>query len=159
MVVQTRSVADLPGKQARSWAATAGVRASMRSNKGRDTGPELAVRRELHARGLRYFVHRRPVPTLRRSADVLFPRLKIAVCIDGCFWHGCPQHHTVAKTNARFWAEKVTGNRERDAHTARAWQDAGWTVLRYWEHEDPGQIADDVHTYVRAQRSTSARGF
>src|SRR5829696_7027401 len=102
-----------------SWASTPAVRATMRANRGRDTGPELALRRALHARGLRYFVNRRPVSSLRRTADLVFPRVKVAVFVDGCFWHGCPKHHTPAKTNSDFWANKVERNRERDAETGR----------------------------------------
>lgn len=136
----------------KSWASSAGTRASMRANRGRDTRPELAVRRAAHALGLRYRVSVRPVPTLRRTADLVFTRAKIAVFVDGCFWHGCPEHHTVAGTNADFWASKVTGNRERDAETNRLLQEAGWTTLRFWEHEDPKAVAHTVHQKVRACR-------
>src|SRR5690348_16964701 len=106
----------------------------MRANRGRDTGPELALRRALHSRGLRYFVNRRPVKTIRRTADIVFPGARVAVFVDGCFWHGCPDHHTAAKANADFWAAKVLGNRARDAETDRLLTDSGWTVLRVWEH-------------------------
>lgn len=106
----------------------------MQANRGRDTGPELALRRALHARGLRYFVHRRPVPSLRRTADIVFPRARLAVFVDGCFWHGCPRHHTVAKSNAEFWATKMRRNRERDEETNGLLKENGWTVLRVWEH-------------------------
>lgn len=107
----------------------------MRANRGRDTGPELAIRRALHARGLRYFVNRRPLPELRRTADLVFPRRKVAVFVDGCFWHGCPTHHTKARANAQFWAEKVETNMARDADTNTALEQRGWTVVRIWEHE------------------------
>lgn len=117
-----------------SWASSAAARATMQGNRGRDTRPELAIRRALHARGRRYFVNRRPVPSIRRTADLVFPTARLAVFVDGCFWHGCPQHHTVAKTNADFWAEKVRGNRERDEETGRMLAEHGWTVLRLWEH-------------------------
>src|SRR5690242_1595504 len=85
-----------------SWASSEGVRASMRANRGRDTAPELAVRRAVHRLGLRYRVSARPIASLRRTADLVFPRQRVAVFVDGCFWHGCPVHHTVAKTNAAF---------------------------------------------------------
>ncbi|NAZ74028.1 DNA mismatch endonuclease Vsr [Kineococcus sp. T13] len=126
----------------------------MRSNKGRDTSPELALRRAVHALGLRYYVSRRPVRDLRRTADLVFPRAKVAVFLDGCFWHGCPIHHTVAKTNRSFWAEKVRANRARDQDTTRRLTDAGWLVLRFWEHEDPALAATRVLVAVRANRST-----
>jgi DNA mismatch endonuclease, patch repair protein len=128
----------------------------MQGNRGRDTKPELALRRELHRRGLRYFVNRRPVPDLPRTADVLFPRARIAVFVDGCFWHGCPQHHTVAKANAAFWAAKVDRTRERDQETTTALELAGWTVVRVWEHESIAFAADLVEAAIR-DRLTARR--
>ena len=116
----------------------------MQSNKGRDTKPELALRRAVHALGLRYYVDRRPVKAVRRTADLVFPRLRLAVFLDGCFWHGCPEHHTVAKTNAGFWAEKVSANRRRDLDTNSRLTEAGWTVLRIWEHESAAEAAARV---------------
>ncbi len=98
------------------------------------------MRRAAHAAGLRFRVDYRPIQELNRRADLVFTRAKVAVFVDGCFWHGCPTHHTVAKSNADFWAQKVTRNRERDAETDRLLRDAGWTVIRVWEHEP----ADDV---------------
>ncbi len=106
----------------------------MLANRGRDTGPELALRRALHSRGLRYYVNRRPEKTIRRTADIVFPRARVAVFVDGCFWHGCPEHHTMAKANARFWADKVTRNRARDLETNDLLRGRGWNVLRIWEH-------------------------
>ncbi|EGD53291.1 very short patch repair endonuclease [Gordonia neofelifaecis] len=139
---------------AESWASSEAVRRSMKSNRSRDTGPELRLRSELHRRGLRYFVDRAPIKGVRRRADVVFPRKKIAVFVDGCFWHGCPEHFTVAKTNAEYWAAKVEANRARDRDTDRLLIDAGWTVLRVWEHEDVEGAADRI---VRAIRPGSER--
>ncbi|MGV9710018.1 very short patch repair endonuclease [Gordonia sp. NPDC003424] len=133
-----------------SWASSEAVRRSMAANRGRDTKPELRLRSEIHARGLRYFVDRAPLKGLRRRADLVFPRSKVAVFVDGCFWHGCPEHHTVSRTNPEYWAEKVRANRKRDHETDRALEDAGWTVIRVWEHEDPQQAADLVDRIVRA---------
>ena len=130
-----------------SWASNAGVRRSMQANKSRDTKPELRLRRAVHARGLRYRVAARPVPQLRRTADLLFTRVKIAVFVDGCFWHGCPEHHTVAKTNAAFWAEKVVKNRVRDRETDLLLRSLGWQVIRIWEHES---TEDAVERVVRS---------
>ncbi|MDP0398839.1 very short patch repair endonuclease [Tsukamurella strandjordii] len=136
-----------------SWAASAGVRRSMKSNRRRDTRPELALRREVHRLGLRYFVDRAPLRHLaRRRADLVFPRLKVAVYLDGCFWHGCPEHHSVSKTNADFWAMKVEKNRARDADTNRWLKEAGWTVLRVWEHEDPSVAAASIKHVVEAAK-------
>ena len=135
-----------------SWASTLGTRASMRSNKGRDTKPELLARRHVHAAGLRYRVNARPEPDLRRTADILFRPARVAVFIDGCFWHGCPEHYTKPQANRGFWAEKVARNRERDAETTRVLGERGWTVLRFWEHEDPIAVAAVIEREVRARR-------
>jgi DNA mismatch endonuclease, patch repair protein len=116
----------------------------MQANKAKDTKPELALRRELHRRGFRYYVHRRPIKELRRTPDLVFPRMKVAVFVDGCFWHGCPEHHTVAKTNPEYWAEKVRRNRDRDLDTDQQLADAGWTSVRVWEHDDVALAADRV---------------
>ncbi len=126
----------------------------MQSNRSRDTGPELAVRRAAHALGLRYRVAQRPVAALRRTADLVFPRVRLAVFIDGCFWHGCPEHHTVAATNATFWATKVQQNAARDIDTNKRLAAAGWTVLRFWEHEAPEAVALDIYRVVHPERAT-----
>lgn len=123
----------------------------MQSNKGRDTKPELLVRRAVHALGLRYKVSVRPLPKLRRTADLVFTKAKIAVFVDGCFWHGCPTHHTVAKTNAEFWATKVAGNESRDRETDRLLTEAGWLVIRIWEHELPDTAAQRVRDAWRSR--------
>lgn len=128
----------------------------MRSNKGRDTAPELALRRAVHARGLRYRVSARPLREVRRTADLVFTRARVAVFLDGCFWHGCPTHHTVAATNSSFWADKVESNRRRDRDTDRRLRDAGWAVVRIWEHEDPEQAADTVAKVVAEHRGGAA---
>lgn len=132
-------------------ASSDGVRRSMQSNKGRDTKPELAIRRLLHARGLRYRVSSRPLPDVRRTADIVFTRLKVAVFVDGCFWHGCREHHTVAATNAEYWADKVRRNRERDQETDQLLRDAGWLPVRIWEHEDPTSAASQIVALVRSR--------
>jgi DNA mismatch endonuclease (patch repair protein) len=135
-----------------SWASSAGVRASMRSNRGRDTRPERALRSEVHRLGLRYRVSARPLPNLRRTADLVFSPTKVAVFLDGCFWHGCPDHHTVAVTNATFWSKKVDDNRTRDRETDDRLTEAGWLSIRVWEHEDPSVAARRVEQVVRARR-------
>lgn len=135
-----------------SWAATPGVRRSMQGNRRRDTKPEIAVRRLVHAAGLRYRVDHKPLGSLNRRADLVFPRQKIAVFIDGCFWHGCPEHHTVARSNETFWAEKVRRNRERDRDTDERLESNGWLILRAWEHEPPADVAQRVIEAVKARR-------
>lgn len=116
----------------------------MTSTRRRDTGPELALRLELHRRGLRYRVDFAPLPGVRRRADIVFTRRRLCIFIDGCFWHGCPDHFTAPRTNADYWTPKINGNRERDADTDRRLAEAGWSVLRIWEHEDAVTAADRV---------------
>ena len=123
----------------------------MQSNKSRDTKPELALRSAVHARGLRYRVSTKPLAGVRRTADLVFPRAKVAVFLDGCFWHGCPEHHTVASANAKFWADKVDANRKRDRDTDSRLTEAGWVSVRIWEHEDVTEAARRVEEVVRAR--------
>jgi DNA mismatch endonuclease (patch repair protein) len=122
----------------------------MLSNRRRDTKPELAIRSALHRMGLRYRVDVAPLPDLRRRADIVFPRQRVAVQVDGCFWHGCPEHGLAPRANRDYWVEKIRRNRERDAETDAALQAAGWMVVRVWEHEEPlgaaRRVADTVHT-------------
>lgn len=134
-----------------SWASSAASRKVMQGNRSRDTSPELAVRRRLHATGLRFRVAYRPVPSLRRTADIVFTRQRIAVFIDGCYWHACPEHGTVAKANASYWSEKLARNVVRDTDTTEQLRASGWTVLRFWEHENPDQVAARVAAVVRGQ--------
>lgn len=122
----------------------------MRSNRGRDTGPELAVRRELHRRGRRFLVNRRPVATIRRTSDIVFPRRKLAVLVDGCYWHGCPVHQTWPKTNSEFWRTKLEKNIARDAETNSLWEAEGWTVLRFWEHQPVAEIVERIEAHLDA---------
>lgn len=122
----------------------------MRSNRRRDTSPELAVRRILYAHGLRYRVDTRPVREIRRRADIIFQRQKLAVFIDGCFWHGCPDHGTrVFYTNSQYWEEKIRRNAARDLDTGAQLEAAGWRVLRFWEHVDPAVAASEIEAEVR----------
>ncbi|MGO2469908.1 MAG: very short patch repair endonuclease [Microbacterium gubbeenense] len=122
----------------------------MRGNRSRDTKPEMAVRRLLHARGLRYRVNARPLPSLPRTADIVFPRKRIAVFIDGCFWHGCPEHYVPSKSNRDYWAPKIAANAARDVETTRTLSAAGWTILRYWSHTPPEEVAVLVESHVIA---------
>lgn len=140
-----------------SWASSEAARNTMRANRSRDTRPEMAVRRLLHAHGLRYRVSTRPERDLRRTADILFRPAKVAVFIDGCFWHGCPLHVTSPKTHAAYWAQKIAENQTRDAETTRVLQSRGWLVLRFWEHESPSEVAMSVERAVRQRRSVTER--
>jgi DNA mismatch endonuclease, patch repair protein len=128
----------------------------MLGNVRRDTIPEMEVRRELHHRGLRYRVDY-PLPMARRRrADLAFTRLKIAVFIDGCFWHSCPLHGTSPGRNSDYWLPKLSRNKARDAETTQMLTEAGWLVLRYWEHEPSSSVADSIETIVRRTRGMSS---
>lgn len=109
----------------------------MQANRRADTGPELLLRTALHALGLRYRKDYmlRTTSGLRTKADVVFPRARVAVFVDGCFWHGCPLHGIVPKANADYWKAKLARNQERDEEVTRALRTDGWTVIRLWEHE------------------------
>jgi DNA mismatch endonuclease, patch repair protein len=137
-----------------SWASTPAVRARMQRQQTRDTKPELAVRRLLHAAGLRYRVDAAPLATLRRRADVVFGPAKVALFVDGCFWHGCPDHGARAThSNPDYWHEKVRRNRERDRRTDELLEEAGWIPVRVWEHEDPREVAEQVMLVVKLRRA------
>jgi DNA mismatch endonuclease (patch repair protein) len=127
-----------------SWASTPASAKAMRANRSRDTKPELNLRRLLHAAGCRYRVDFPPVPGLRRRADVVFTKRRVAVFVDGCFWHGCPEHATLPTANADYWLPKLARNIERDRETNRLLADAGWRVLRFWEHQSPESMSHKV---------------
>lgn len=118
--------------------------ARLSKQRRRDTKPEVALRRELHRRGLRYFVDRAPLKGMRRRADLVFPRRKVAVYVDGCFWHSCPIHATKPRNNAQWWADKLAANVARDRDTDTRLIEEGWRVVRIWEHEDPVVAAQRV---------------
>ncbi len=128
------------------------IRRRMERQARRDTAPELAVRRALHAMGLRYRVDLSPLPGLRSRADIVFTRQRVAAFVDGCFWHGCPDHGTLPKHNAAWWAEKIEANRRRDRRVDDTLRAAGWVVVRIWEHEDPVAAAERIAQVVRGSR-------
>lgn len=117
------------------------------------TGPEMMVRKALHKKGMRYRVQY-PVPGHpRRSIDIAFPRSKVAVFVDGCFWHGCASHRTIPVNNRAWWKEKIEGNQKRDRETDEHLHAIGWTVLRYWEHDSPEDITVEVVDVVSSRKS------
>lgn len=134
------------------FASSATARRRGQQQSRRDTAPELALRRALHRLGLRYLVHRRPLAGLPRIADIVFPRAHVAVFVDGCFWHGCPEHGVQPRVNDWYWQPKIAGNRQRDADTSRRLDAAGWTVVRVWEHEEPSEAAARIARLVRAKQ-------
>lgn len=113
--------------------------------RSKDTEPELILRKHLWRAGLRYRLR----PRLPGTPDLAFPKKKIAVFVDGCFWHGCPVHYTRPATNSSFWREKLKRNRARDRRANRKLKKLGWTVLRTWEHE----LTEDVASVVARIRS------
>lgn len=117
----------------------------------RNTSIEIALRSALHRMGFRFRVHRRPLPALRREADIVFTRTKVAVFVDGCYWHGCPEHGTLSRTNTEFWRHKIETNTARDRHTDLALAEAGWLSVRVWEHEPSHEAAERVAEAVRGR--------
>jgi DNA mismatch endonuclease, patch repair protein len=129
----------------------------MARQRTRDTHAELALRHILHSRGLRYRVNRPLQGLPRRRADLTFASLKIVVFVDGCFWHGCPDHGTWPKRNDGWWAAKLLRNVERDRETDAHMQAAGWKVLRIWEHEAAEDAADRVEALIRSSLDVRVR--
>jgi DNA mismatch endonuclease (patch repair protein) len=124
----------------------------MRGQRRRDTGCELALRRALHKVGLRFRLDQRPLPELNRRADLVFRSRRVAVFVDGCFWHGCSVHRDPVKTNGAWWKAKLGRNVARDADTNARLVEAGWTVVRVWEHSSPERAAKLVLRVVRGRR-------
>ncbi|MGY0235071.1 very short patch repair endonuclease [Longispora urticae] len=123
----------------------------MSRQRRRDTAPELALRKLVHKRGLRYLVDA-ALPGMRRRADMLFPRLRIAVFVDGCFWHSCPLHGTTPKTNTIWWTQKLSTNVARDRDTDERLAAEGWLVIRIWAHEAVEEAACRVEDAVQSRR-------
>ncbi|MFB9711921.1 very short patch repair endonuclease [Streptosporangium nondiastaticum] len=140
-----------PETPANSWASSPAVRTVMKANRSRDTKPELALRSAVHRLGLRYRVDTSPIQDLRRRADLVFTKARVAVFSDGCYWHGCPDHYRAARRNEQFWSDKIARNQERDRDTDAKFLSAGWLVIRVWEHEDPVEAAGRIAHAVRSR--------
>src|ERR1700730_457397 len=113
----------------------------MAATRGTNNRVDHLLRSALHRRGLRFQVQRRLIPGTNRTVDIVFPRARLAVFVDGCFWHDCPTHGTRPKSNVEWWRRKICQNVERDQDTNRRMRGLGWRVLRVWEHEDPEDAA------------------
>lgn len=145
-----RIVRDAPGP------SSAAARQTMLGNRRRDSAPERRLRSALHARGLRFRVDlpirvpgRRPV-----RPDVVFTRARVAVFVDGCFWHGCPEHGRPPRTNSGYWNAKLEINQRRDQEQTAALEDAGWVVVRVWEHDDPSTAATAIQDVLAAHAAS-----
>jgi len=125
------------------------VSGRMSRQRRRDTEPEVAIRKVLHAMGLRFRVTL-PIPDMpRRTMDIAFTRARVAVFVDGCFWHVCPEHATSPASNAEWWAHKLSKNQARDLATNSHLTALGWEVVRIWEHDDPIEAASRIADVVR----------
>jgi len=132
--------------------ATDAVRRRMQRTSRKDNPLERSIRSQLHARGLRYRIHY-PIPGMKRTTcDFAFPGLKIAVFLDGCFWHGCEVHPPSVKKNTEFWLAKIERNRARDVRATAHLTELGWTVLRFWEHEQTDAIVTRIASVVETRR-------
>lgn len=120
----------------------------MRRMPEQSTGPEIKVRQALFKNGFRYRV-KYPVPGVpRRTIDIAFPDRRVAIFVDGCFWHGCSEHRNIPRNNYEWWKAKIEGNRRRDRDTDERLRSAGWTVLRYWEHDPVEKTVEDVRGLI-----------
>ncbi len=150
----------MSGKSIRARAPAAsspGVRRVMRAVLQSDTAPEVLLRRALHIAGLRFRKECRPEPDLRCKSDIVFRRHKVCVFVDGCFWHRCPLHFVLPKTNAAWWDEKVQATVDRDLRQMRALQGRGWRVVRVWEHEVTGAGIERIVARVLARIQAAAK--
>jgi DNA mismatch endonuclease (patch repair protein) len=145
-----------PRSQRRSRAnrpepSSPGVQKRMRATRRRDTPLELEVRSLLHRAGFRFRVDTRALPEARSRADIVFPKRRVAVFVDGCFWHSCPIHGSQPKANAEWWREKLAANRARDTRATLELRRAGWTVVRIWEHEAAEEAVKDICAVLGGQ--------
>lgn len=138
----------------------------MQQNTGRETNPERLLATSLNRRGLRFHKDVPPEAHLKIKADIVFPRQRICIFVDGCFWHGCPIHLKVPKTHTDWWKEKIEDNKKRDVRQTQQLESCGWAVLRYWEHDVTleslpflcSEIERRVKTKVNADERRSASG-
>jgi DNA mismatch endonuclease (patch repair protein) len=146
----TRQPGSLPASD--SWASSVGVRRSMMANRRVDTRPERRLRSHVHRSGMRFrkdFRIRAEDVSVR--VDMVFIKARVAVFVDGCFWHQCPEHATMPKRHVEFWRTKLLRNVERDRATDRALTNSGWTVIRCWEHEEPSDVLPRIASALRRE--------
>lgn len=124
----------------------------MKSIRQRDTNCEMILRRELFKRGLRYRVNTAPEGFVGQRADIVFPRQRVAIFVDGCFWHRCPTHGSSPRHNRDWWDQKLSANCERDRRNTQCLESKGWRVLRIWEHEDAALAADAIESLLASPK-------
>lgn len=142
------------GFEASPPASSPSALARMKSQKQRDTKPEIELRSCLHTMGYRFRTDMIPIPGMKTRADIAFPRVKVAIFVDGCFWHSCPKHGTMPKQNSKWWQQKLAANSLRDRETDDRLGRAGWTVVRIWEHEKPSEAAKRVVAILEKRYAT-----
>ena len=132
----------------------------MQANVGRETEPERTLRRALHAAGLRYRKDVRPIVDFRCKADVVFTRERACVFVDGCFWHGCPEHFRSPRANEAWWLEKITATVDRDSRQTQELEVRGWRVIRVWEHEiaDLASVVQRIRTLISVRAPAANAG-
>jgi DNA mismatch endonuclease (patch repair protein) len=138
------------------WSASPNVRAVMQANRKANSGPELRLRSAIHGLGLRFRAVSRPAG-LGMVVDIFFPAAKVAVFVDGCYWHGCPIHGTAPKTNPDYWIPKIERTQRRDALNDEALRLAGWEPVHVWEHESVAEAAERIAATVRARSSLNSQ--
>lgn len=147
-----------PARRGVPVASSPQVLVRMQKTGRRDTAPELALRKAVRSQGIGYRIDFRPEPQLRRKADMVFRSARIAVFVDGCFWHSCPIHGTTPKQNALWWIAKLASVKERDVGTTQKLEERSWLVVRVWEHEDMDEAGCKIANSVRLQHETRRRG-
>lgn len=138
------------GSEPERTAPTAALSARFSAQRREGTRPELTLRKELHRRGFRYRIQYRVDGLPRRRVDIAFPRQRVAVFVDGCFWHGCPEHCVIPTANRDWWLWKFEANTRRDEDTNSRLENLGWTVVRIWEHTSADEGADMVARHLAA---------
>lgn len=129
--------------------SSSAVSRRMARTRGKDNPRERELRSALHRQGLRFRIHYAAIPGTKRSIDIAFPKWRLAVFCDGCFWHGCPIHATTPKANREWWENKIAANKARDLDTDSRLTNDGWTVLRIWEHVSVDDATSLVRTHLQ----------
>jgi DNA mismatch endonuclease, patch repair protein len=130
----------------------------MQATRRRDTAAEQLLKAELGRLNLEYDEHVSLLPGSRRKVDFVFRQRRLAVFVDGCFWHGCPVHATAPKANGAWWRDKLDANQRRDRDTDERLRDEGWTVLRFWEHEDASSSAETIRSVLSTRETAMLAG-